>query len=362
MAIVNFPMLTNSQANPFLSGLERGSRLAGGMLKLPGQLKAQQLANAIAAVKAKYAEPLTKQDLQRAILNNMHQQQENTRYGEMTPLEVNKLYLANQFAKQMNPLKIQHQQLIDKFYPELIKSQIQWRNNAGFGRGGVFQQELNDLRRQIQADFPQYSNNPQKINDITNAYLSDNDTLPSGERLPVMSASAKYIITNLRNKNSTAAIQNNAANLTNTLDELKNIDITPVVNMAGIKGKVNYLYQKINPSERTQEWRDYDLFRNQTSTLVMDSLRQALKTSVVPQYVKDTIGHLSNPNDEIWDDPKQVKLKWNKIIEWVERAAGNAVRQAQFGPTALSNNSFKYKPDVTDEYNLEYDLSTGNFK
>ncbi len=183
---------------------------------------------------------------------------------------------------------------------------------------------------QIKKDFPQYSD--EEIGQVSDAYLAGKDEV-NGKKLPPLSATANALLNPIYKGSSTTAIQNQAANLNSTYNELKNIDIEPLKDFAGAEGKVKYLYQKANPSSRTQSWRDYDAFKTSTQILAMDTLRKGFGTSVVPEYVYSTLGQLSNPNSSIWDDPEQVQTRWNKTLEWLQRASKSSTKQARFGAT-----------------------------
>ncbi len=122
-------------------------------------------------------------------------------------------------------------------------------------------------------------------------------------------------------------------------------------------GKIDYLNMKANPNKRTEAWRQYDAFRTVTATLVMDTLRNSLKTSVIPDYVNQTLGKFSNPNDEMWDDPKQVQEKWDTLIHWVDKSAKNVTKQAEHGATVnLGNDENKF---VNTSNNIKWKMVDG---
>lgn len=68
----DFQRLSFDEANPFLVGAERGQKFTQNLLQFPQDLRAKMLANQIAAVQAKYAEPLTQADLEKAKLYNQY--------------------------------------------------------------------------------------------------------------------------------------------------------------------------------------------------------------------------------------------------------------------------------------------------
>lgn len=217
-----------------------------------------------------------------------------------------------------------------------LESQIKGRESLAQMRESPYryapaqQKNILSFEDQLQKEYPQYDRDT--ISNMANAYLQDEKSL-NGQELPDLSSQSQYLKNNIQKASSTAYLQNQAASLSNTVNELNNIDIEPIKHFAGIKGKTDYLAQKSGIKPRTQEWRDYNAFKNVQSVLIMDSLRNSLKTSVVPGYVYETIGKFSNPNDEMWDDPQQVQKKWDTLIEWLNRSSKNISKQAKFGAT-----------------------------
>jgi hypothetical protein len=130
--VVDFQPLSFEQANPFLSGVKAIQQLFQGGVQnayLPGmleqQLKAQQLANAIAGVQAKYADPMTKAELS---------------YKELMPdhlkRQIEELGLKNQYYPRVTESEIASRlagaslaNVQAKYYPEDIKSQIDLRRS-----------------------------------------------------------------------------------------------------------------------------------------------------------------------------------------------------------------------------------------
>ena len=135
----------------------------------------------------------------------------------------------------------------------------------------------------------------------------------------------------------------------NTANELNNIDISPLKSFTGPTGMVSYNYQKLNPNARTQEWRDYEAFKNSIQILAMDSMRKGFGTSVVPDYVYATLGKLSNPNSSIFNDPEQVQKNWNSFVEWVNKSAENSAKQARRGATVNLNDKVSSELEKTKD-------------
>ena len=231
-----------------------------------------------------------------------------------------------------------------------LESQIKGRESLSTMRESPYrfaptqQKNILSFEDQLQKEFPQYDRNT--ISQMSNAYLQGEKEL-NGQELPDLSSQSQYLKNNIQKASSTAFLQNQAAALSNTVNELKNIDIEPIKHFAGLKGKADYIAQKSGIKPRSQEWRDYNAFKNVQSILIMDTLRNSLKTSIVPGYVYETIGKFSNPNDEMWDDPQQVQKKWDTLIEWLNRSSKNISKQAKFGATTelSEENNIKQKSE-----------------
>lgn len=171
MPIVNYPMLPRP-ISP-LSGIEEGQRIGKNFVMIPQELRAKQLANAIQGVKAKYAEPLTKQQLQHAILQNLHQQQENTRYGQMTPLEVQKAKLFNEYYAPNQIANINQKtantnltNLRSKYLPldKLIQAANLSRLSERFGKSYQLSQMLHNMDESSRLLW--ISQNPESYNQM----------------------------------------------------------------------------------------------------------------------------------------------------------------------------------------------------
>jgi hypothetical protein len=66
----DFQRISFDEANPWLVGAERGQKLAQSSMMFPQDMQAKMLANQIAQVQAKYAEPMAQQSLTAAQLSN----------------------------------------------------------------------------------------------------------------------------------------------------------------------------------------------------------------------------------------------------------------------------------------------------
>lgn len=296
-------------------------------------------------------------------LENQHQGLANIHQGQ-----------ENQIFMPEHQTDLEYKRHQNNWYDREAQSRIDAQKSLGEYRsaGGAGQRFAPaDIKRLNAFDYELKRANPtwddETLRKASDAYLSGNkeievpitrqglggapQIIPNKMNLPELGGRAQQLLTQIHKSNSTAAIQNQAASLANTSNELSGIDISPAMKFAGIKGKADYLYQKANPSARTEAWRDYDAFRNVDAVMVMDTLRKSLGTSVVPGYVYETIGKFSNPNDEMWDDPAQVEKKWKTLTGWVEKNASNVKKQADRGATVGldTNKKEKYSKSELDK-------------
>lgn len=362
-----FQPLTFQQANPWMSGANAGLDLFGKGMQtayLPKQLEQQaknaEMVNALKQIELKYAPEMTQAELGYKQAQTPYLQQQTRQLSMSNDFypRVAESGLAAQAASTnevntMLPLRAQQLSQQNQFYPEVTRSQIgaqnamaNWRNMGGAGMG-VGQKEILGFQRQLMNEHPDW--NDQQIDQAASAYLDNKNTLPDGTTLPELSGTGKTMAAQILKRNSPAAIQTQAASLANTANELNAIDISPVKKFAGLSGRTKYLLQKSNLTERTEDWREYDAFKNSTQILAMDTLRKGFGTSVVPQYVYETLGRLSNPNDGIWDDAEQVERKWNKLTEWVNKSAENTSKQARQGATVNLDNGLNETKSSTQK-------------
>lgn len=246
--------------------------------------------------------------------------------------------LKNQYNIQHNPLAIQKEQILLENLPASEKARISaqnslanWRSSGGM-QMGVPQKELLGLQRQLQIDNPNWDNT--LANQAASAYLSGSQTMPDGSPLPPLSGLAQTQIAQIQKRNSTAAIQNQAANMDVLASDLNDIDISPVAKFAGPNGKIEYAQNAFNMARGqpvTQDFRDYVAFKDVTSQFAMDALRKGFGTSVVPGYVYATLGKASNPNSTWWYDPEQVLTEWNKTKEWINNNASRLKQKSKYG-------------------------------
>ncbi len=203
------------------------------------------------------------------------------------------------------------------------KAKASYYQMGGSRGAGVDQKALAGFSSQLAVDHPEWS--PAQVNDAANSYLSGSDTFSTGEKLPPLQGQADQLKTIMEKKRSTAAIQNQSANMSVLASDLNGIDITPVAKFAGPAGKAEYaknLTAMATGGPVSEDFRDYQAFKNVTSNFAMDALRKGFGTSVVPGYVYATLGKASNPAASWWNDPEQVNKEWNATKKWINDNAG----------------------------------------
>lgn len=238
----------------------------------------------------------------------------------------------------------------------VFESQIEQRESLSESRKNPYRfapaqmKNVTAFNNQLEKDFPGAP--PDILQKISEAYISGKNEV-NGKELPELSSTANSLLQPIFKGSSTVALQNQSANLNNTIDELKSFDVEPLKKYTGVKGTAKFAYQTLNPNSRDKDWYEYDAFKNSAQIYAMDTLRKGFGTSVVPGYVYETLGKMSNPVDPIWGDPKQIETRWNKTIELIEKAAKNVTKQAQHGATVnLENKKNK----------LKYNVQTGEFE
>lgn len=241
-----------------------------------------------------------------------------------------------------------------KYYGPNILSEIEYRKSGG-SRGGVTKQEYDSFVNQVTRDNPNAS--PQEVNQYISSYLQGENSLPNGQPVPALSGQAQTFLTFIQNRKSGRSIQNQAANADITAQDINRIDIEPAKKFAGLKGKIDLAAQKARMAagyEVDPDARDYLAFQRE-AILAMDSMRNSLKTSVVPAYVSATLGKLTNPDAPIWNDATQVQKEWDVLKKWVNNNSEMLNKKARQGPTAdvskIGSNEPKQKmvPMITPD-------------
>ena len=147
-------------------------------------------------------------------------------------------------------------------------------------------------------------------------------------------------------KISDPVVRRQAGNAQRLLDEATNIDIGPLQKYTGAGGMAKSLYEKAKMvsgiGEVDPDYRDYAKWQQFTLKQMSDSMRQALNTSVVPEYVKAMVTPLADPTNQAWNDPQQVKAVWNTYTNWLHDYTKSLTQQATSGvpKEVLDTHSF----------------------
>lgn len=274
--------------------------------------------------------------------------------------------IQNQFLPEQYGLANAHQAQVNQLYPDLTKAQIDnYKSNVsaraagGMGRGGVDQQNLNALVAQVQSEFP-----GKDAQTIAGAYLDGESMLPDGSPVPPQSGLIKQKLLNIQRRNAPTSVQNQAANLDVLASDLKGIDIAPLQRFSGLKGRgdyAKYVADMALGNDVPQEFRDYQSFKSITSYFAMDALRKGFGTSVVPDYVYQTLGNASNPNSAWWYDPKQVEQQWKRTTDWIDKNAEAYKEKSRHGVTADVSEK-KASSQSNAGKTRTYNISTGKFE
>lgn len=290
-------------------------------------------------------------------LANEHSQQVNQFYAPNIRSEMasrNALTQGTNIANQYEPEKLrlanEHAQQINQLYPDLTRAQIKNYEMGGKYGMGVDLKNAMGFKNQLKIDHPDWNEN--KLNEASNSYYEGSNALSNGEPLPPLGGQARDLLTKINKKNSTAAIQNQAANMDVLASDLNDIDISPVAKFTGLNGKAKvaqYMSDMTFGREVPQDFRDYLTFKNITSNFAMDSLRKGFGTSVVPGYVYATLGKAANPASTWWHDPKQVYNDWNQTKKWISDNAKKYTTKADKGATANVSSKNEDLSSMSDE-------------
>src|SRR5262245_5728894 len=306
------------------------SNLENRMLDLQNQYYAPNIQSEIANRNAlTQGQVITNQYLPDKLrLANAFQQLQNQYYGPDIQSQIANRYAQTNNLNTMTPLNAQELQLKNQYYPALTQAQIGAQQalsnfrNMGGAQMGVGQKEMMGFQRQLMQDHPDWD--PSTANAAASSYLSGGNMLPDGTALPPLSGLGQAYVAQVQKRNSTAAIQNQAANMDVLASDVNDIDIRPVAAFAGLKGKLNYAQYAADMAAGRpvpQEFRDYIAFKDVAANFAMDDLRKGFGIYVVPDYVYKTLGKASQPNSQFWFDPEQVFRDWKEMTSWVNKNA-----------------------------------------
>lgn len=146
------------------------------------------------------------------------------------------------------------------------------------------------------------------------------------------------------------ARQANAAQI--IYNQVNDIDTKPLETFAGLGGKTKLWKEQakgvassfgmdVKPSK---EFREYQSYMDINKNAIMDAIRKALTTSVVPGYVASTLSPMVDPASPIWNDPQQVKNNIETLKNWIKPYAGEQTASMTQGvPTSLEESERRHK-------------------
>lgn len=296
------------------------------------------------------------------------------RKNQLFPEELKKAQMANIFNQQMNPLELQQAQMKSKFSepemqarlayqqaqtnrmnkllpydikeaelrPDVMRSQIEnqralaQNRESGISGMGVGGRALFDFKKQLAFEHPDW--NPQQVDQAASGYLSGSNKDISGNTLPTLSGMSQSSLAQAQRYNAPVGVQNQAANMSIVANEINDIPIESIAKFAGPLGKFNYATEMgkmvTNPESVSEDFRKYKEYQDVISIFAMDTLRKGFGTSVVPEYVYDTLGKALNPQTSWWNDPKQVSRDLQKVKDWVNKNSESLKKQIRGGVTA----------------------------
>lgn len=248
---------------------------------------------------------------------------------------------------QMLPLEVQEQTIKNQYLPGSEQARINYQNMGG-GRGSAAQKDLMAFENQLQTDNPvqpnespdQYS---KRMSDLSDAYGRGDTHLENGQPVPPMSWKLQQLQNSSMNRNIPVAAKNQLIGLDTLVEDMRKFDINAVADFAGPQGKVRLVKAKAqmaaNPNDPSIDpmARRYLSAMNQ-SIINMDQMRKAFGTSVVPDYVYQTLGRLTNPNDSIWNDKTQVKQSYKDVVDTLDNNRNNLRNKYRGGINAPSIN------------------------
>lgn len=270
-------------------------------------------------------------------------------YGEMTPIPSSSLansiqpvlqqqgqpqqpQVAQAPQNNFNPLSLLARNINATIGGEEAKANYY---NQGGARGGVAQKNMTALSNAIQQQHPDWD--LERVGQATDAYLSGENKLPDGEELPIPSGRVQQSLQNVQSSNAPKALQTQYVQLDTLVHDLNNFDIDALSSFTGPGGAAKLQAEKIKMAENSPNVdpmaRRYFTSVNQ-AILNMDAMRKSFGTSVVPEYVYQTLGKLANPNDSIWLDQKQVKQNFNATRNILSRNRDIMKYKIQHGVTS----------------------------
>ncbi len=213
-------------------------------------------------------------------------------------------------------------------------------NGLGGGRGGVNIQNQRQLIADIQKDNPGFTDD--QAFEASGNILSGKDTLNDGTPIQQSGLTTQAAI-NVQKTGATAAIKNQSAQLDSVVSDMKGVDIDALKAFTGL-ARIKLIAARkqmiTNPDDPNIDPKARRFFTAMDqSILTMDQMRKAFGTSVVPDYVYNTVGKLANPNSSLWNDPKQVQQNWDASLKNMENLNNLMKAKVRGGVLASSPNT-----------------------
>jgi hypothetical protein len=137
--------------------------------------------------------------------------------------------------------------------------------------------------------------------------------------------------------NATADSKNAATSwgiLNNEMEDVMDKYLPALQHFSGTGGKTRLIAElaKSSAGQKTsKEFQLYQDFQNNFKSIVLDSIRRALKTSVQPGFVRENLGPMADPTASIWNNSDQVKVNMESLLGWVGQNNNYNTNTVNFG-------------------------------
>jgi hypothetical protein len=147
------------------------------------------------------------------------------------------------------------------------------------------------------------------------------------------------------------------------------IDTKPLEEFAGLGGKLKLSQERAKgalsslgfDTKPSDEFRKYTSFSANEKYIIMDMVRKALKTSISPGYVMNTLAPLLNPEAPIWNDPAQVRANIEGFKDILRDYAEQTTSSMSKG-VPMTLNEAKKRYEESKKENLENSIKTAHSK
>jgi hypothetical protein len=282
----------------------------------------------------------------------------------MTPLEAEELKTKNEFARQ------REQADIDK---TKAQTQLELQGGSGASASGHDRAELRNI---LSIEYPEWKNNPTKLNQAASAYISGSNTMPDGRVLNPPSGLVSSIVNPLNLKQDTAA-GNNQKRFADTLETLfkssdENAD--KAFKFVGLAGKSKKAFDRIigQVGDNDPDFIAYNKFVTEdVPALATEIIRtaganstNAQKATAFKQAFEDNI--ITNPKiaEENYKELKKLYRSIGKTISKSVAQRNNDLRNGYI-PTkeAVKSSADTFKSELIPMINIKtgdvYDVPQG---